>query len=516
MANKRITMRKVRELLRLHFEQNTSARQAAKIIGIGKTAASQYLSGFKTGGLDYTCVKAMTDSELLKVINAQKETENTRYKNLSDQFSHIEKELKRTGVTLQLIWYEYQETTADPYAYSQFCHHYHQWRKEKKVSMRMDHKAGDKLFVDFAGKKLSVTDPTTGELVEYEVFVAVLGASQMSYIEAIPSQKKADWVAVNQNALRFFGGVPAAIVPDCLKSAVIKANKYEPEINETFNDFASHYNTVILPARALHPQDKSLAENFVRNAYSQIYAPLRNQVFFSIEELNNALWEKLDSYNQKCFQGRDYSREHLFESVEKQQLKPLPATLYDLKTFCKFKVHYNHHLYLKEDKHYYSVPFQYTGKTVLVAYTNRLVDIYFNNKRIATHHRNRHQYGYTTKNEHRPVNHQYVSEWSPDRFIRWARKIAPEAEQVVTHILDNRKHPEQAYKSCMGLLSLAKKHEPEDYVKACKKALNLNCVQYKFIKNTLDTKSFNLTNDQELEGIEIPEHDNIRGKESYN
>ena len=241
----------------------------------------------------------------------------------------------------------------------------------------------------------------------------------------MPSQTKADWIAVNQNALRFYRGVPAAIVPDCLKSAVIKADKYEPQINETFNEFANHYGTVILPARALHPQDKSLAENFVRNAYNQIYAPLRNQEFFSVEELNNALWKMLDAYNRKNFQGRDYSRQHLFDEVEKHHLKPLPVGSYELKNFCQVKVHYNHHLFLKEDKHYYSVPFQYTGKLVMVAYTNRIVDIYYNNKRIATHRRSQLQYDYATKNEHRPGNHQYVAGWTPGRFIKWAPENSP-------------------------------------------------------------------------------------------
>ena len=516
MANKRIEMRKVRELLRLKFEQNISARQAAKIIGIGKTAASQYVSGFKACGLDMSTIKGLSDSELMNAINSRKEFENIRYKELSGLFHYFEKELKRTGVTLQLLWNEYTETRSDYYGYSQFCHHYYLWRKEKKVSMRMEHKAGDKMFVDYTGKKLQTVNPDTGEITEFEVFVAVLGASQLSYIEAVPSQTKADWVMVNENAIRFYGGVPAAIVPDCLKSAVIKANKYEPQLNQTFNDFANHYQTVILPARALHPQDKSLAENFVRNAYTQIYAPLRNHVFFSVEELNTALWEQLDIYNRKKFQGKDHSRQQMFEEIEVSQLKPVPVSYYELKDFKECRVQYNHHIFLKDDKHYYSAPFQLTGKYVLVVYTARTVEVFFNNKRVASHMRDRQPYGYTTKAEHRPPTHKYVSEWSPQRFIKWGRKISPEVEQVITKILDSRKHPEQAYKSCMGLLSLSKKYDPNDYIKACKKALLLNCTNYKFIKNTLTTKAFSLTDQQELELFKIPDHKNIRGKEMYN
>lgn len=509
-------MRKVRELLRLHFKQGISARQGAKIVGIGKTSASEYISGFKSSSLDFSCVERLSDTDLLKAINAQKQTDNARYKVLSEQFPYFEKELKRTGVTLQLLWQEYKSTHTDSYAYSQFCHHFYKWRKDQKVSMPMEHKAGDKLFVDYTGKKLFYTDIETGEQVECEVFVAVLGASGQSYIEATPSQTKADWITVNQNALRYYGGVPAAIVPDCLKSAVIKADKYEPKLNETYKDFANHYNTVILPARALHPKDKSLAENFVRNAYSHIYAPLRNDTFYSLEELNAALKEKLRIYNNKNFQGKDHSRQNLFDQIEKQQLKTLPAEPYELRQFNQLKVHYNYHIYLGEHKHYYSVPFRYVGKEVIVAYNNRTVEVFYNNVRIANHKKGRYAYKHTTTPEHMPQNHRYVSEWSPERFIKWGNKISAETGVLITKVLDSRKHPEQAYKSCMGILQLEKKYGREDFIKACKKALAVNCLQYKFVKNTLINKTFNLDAEEELTHITIPFHDNIRGKEYYN
>ena len=516
MANKRIEMRKVRELLSLRFEHNMSSRKAAKIAGIGKTAASEYIQEFTSSSLDIKNISSMPDSELLAAITIKKTVENPRYDELQKQFPYIEKELKRIGVTLQLLWKEYSESHQDYYRYSSFCYHYNNWRKDKKVSMHMTHKAGDKMFVDFTGKKLEVVDPETGEVQECEVFVSVLGASGLSYMEAVASQKKADWISVNQNALHFYGGVPAAIVPDCLKSAVIKSHKYEPEINESYKDFASHYQTVILPARALHPQDKSLAENFVRNAYTHIYAPLRNQVFFSIEELNEAIWKLLDTYNQKKFQQKEYSRQELFDDIEKKELKELPVDFYELKSFVNCRVSYHHHVYLKEDKHYYSVPFELTGKILRVVYSARNVEIYHNNSRVAIHSRNFKAYDYSTKNEHRPATHKYVSDWTPERFTRWARSISLDVEEVITHILDSPEHPEQAYRTCMGLLNLAKKHDPPHYIKACKKALHINIVNYKFIKNTLETKSFNLNDEQELACFKLPEHENIRGKEMFN
>lgn len=516
MANNKIIMRKVRELLRLKFNQGLSNRKAASTVGIGKTAACEYIAGFIKSGLSLDQAMSLSDQDLLATLNIHHHNDNPRYKVLFNLFPYMEKELKRTGVTLQLLWKEYQEGYPDGYGYSQYCHHFYQWRNAQKVSMHIEHKAGDKLYVDFTGKKLSVVDPQSGEITEHEVFVAVLGCSQLAYIEAIPTQQKNHWVEVNQNVLRFLGGVTRAIVPDCLKSAVKKNDKYEPEINETYRDFARHYDTVILPARALHPQDKSLAENFVKNAYQSIYAPLRNQVFYSLEELNEALWEQLEKFNKRYFQGRETSRWQLFDEVEKSQLKPLPVESYEFKEFCQLKVQYNHHVFLKADKHYYSVPFQLTGKKVMVSYSYRNVEIFYNNERVAIHQRSKAAYQYSTKNEHRPKNHQYTAKWSPARFISWGGSISPEVEKIIKHVLDSRPHPEQAYKSCMGILNLEKKYDSQDLIKACQKALETRCYNYKFIKNTLENKTFNLSKEEELQQIEITDHENIRGKEFYN
>ena len=516
MARNQTDMRKVRELLQLKFEQSISTRQAAHLVGLGKTAASEYVAGFSSSGFTLEEALALSDTELAGTLNLKKQTLNGRYQYLSGQFEYFEKELKRTGVTHYLLWTEYLGRTTDGYGYSQFCHHFSQWQKVQKVSMHIEHKAGDKMYVDFTGTKHCVTDPTTGEITEYEVFVAVLGSSQYAYIEAVASQTKADWVQVNENALRFFGGVPRAIVPDCLKSAVSKADKYEPVINETFSDFGRHYGTVILPARALHPKDKALVEGFVRMAYTRIYAPLRNRIFFSLEELNQSFLEQLDKHNQMPFQGRDYSRKQLFDQVEQNQLNPLPVAYYDFKEYTTTKVQYNHYAYLKEDKHYYSVPFQYTGKKVLIGYSNRLIEIYYDNQRIALHHRNRRPYEYTMDEQHRPSNHLFVSEWTPDRFIQWGLKIGPHAQEVIQKILESKSHPEQAFHSCMGILNLAKKYPKDDFLKACKKTLETGCLTYRFIKNTLENKTFNLDAEDELKQLKISFHENIRGKERYN
>jgi hypothetical protein len=382
--------------------------------------------------------------------------------------------------------------------------------------MHIEHKAGDKMYVDFAGDTYTITDPQNNTTIDYQVFVAVLGGSQKAYIEAVATQTKADWIQMNENALRFFGGVPKAIVPDCLKSAVIKSDKYEPIINETFLDFGRHYGTTILPARALHPKDKPLVESFVSMAYHRIYAPLRKQTFYSLAELNAAFWKQLDLHNNLPFQQRDYSRQSIFESIERKVLGPLPVARYEYKEYCSSMVQYNHYTYLKEDKHYYSVPFQYTGKKVLMCYSSHLVEIYFNNVRIAMHHRDRTLYGYSMIDEHRPADHKYIAEWSAERYINWGKSIGPEVQEVIEKVLDSSTHSEQAFRICMGILSQAKKHSNENLQRACKKAIEVGCLSSKFIANTIKNRTFELSADEELQQLKIPFHENIRGKEWYN
>jgi len=511
-----IAMEKVRNLLQLKFKHGLSAREAAHRIGIGKTSASDYVAGFLSCGLTLEEALALSDPDLAGLLDLKKVTQNDRYQQLSVKFEFFEKELKRTGVTLHLLWEEYLKMNPEGYLYSQFCFHFEKWKKVQNVSMHIEHKAGDKMYVDFTGVKHAITDAKTGEITEYEVFVAVLGCSQLAYIEAVSTQTKADWVQVNENALRFFAGVPSAIVPDCLKSAVTKADKYEPVINQTYSDFGRHYGTTILPARALHPKDKSLVEGFVRMAYTRIYAPLRDHVFHSLQDLNIAFLNQLDIHNKKHFQGRKYSRQDIYNDVERIELKPLPVAYYDLKEYMHVRVQYNYYAYLKPDLHYYSVPVQYTGKMVLISYSNRLIEIYHDNIRIAMHIRDRRPYEYTVDPAHRPANHEFIADWTTERYLNWGKKIGIEAEGVIQKIFEGKAHPEQGFRSCMGILNLLKKYPKDDFLKACKKALYTGCVSHKFIVNTLKTKSFNLDVDEELRLIGTIIHENIRGKKSYN
>ncbi len=512
MPMRRISMRKIREIVRLYENAKLGERAISRALNVSRPVIKQYINQIRSAGLDYASIKDMDDDSLLEILSGQNKPRSRRYETLCKQFEYFAKELKRPGVTLLRLWEEYKTEHPDGYGYSQFCLHYKTWRGNSKLSMPIEHKAGDKMFVDFTGKHLSIVDAKTGKVKEVEVFVAILGASQLTYVEASMSQKKEDWIRLNQNALLYFGGVPHAIVPDCLKSAVTRANKYEPDINPEYMDFACHYDTTILPARPKHPQDKSLAEGAVNIVYAWIFASLRNRIFHSLEELNLAIAEELVKYNSKPMQKLKVSRRELFQQVEKNELKALPREKYVIRKFKKLKAQFNYHIFLSDDKHYYSVPYRYRGHKLIVIYTDTVVEIFYKNKRIAFHKRIKTGNKYTTVKEHMPENHKFVSDWTPERFVNWAQDLGDNVRRVIEHILANKKHPEQAYKVCMGILHLEKKFSRERLDKACQRAISFHHYSYKGIKNILE----NRLEECQLDCFEpLPEHQNIRGHNYY-
>jgi len=514
MARKRISMKKIRDVIRLKETCDLSERKIAKALNISRPVVAQYISDFRSCGLTYEQAKTIPDSQLLALFQKRKSEKSVKYEKLMGEFPKFIQELKKTGVTLMTLWNEYQQENPGGYSYSQFCYHFQVWRNASKLTMHIDHKAGDKMFVDYAGNKLSIVDRKTGEIRPVEVFVAILGASQLTYVEASVSQKSEDWIRANENAFLYFGGSTQAIVPDNLKSGVAHSDKYEPRINFMFEDFADHYKTVVLPARVRRPQDKALVENAVRLIYQRVYAPLRNRTFFSIEELNEAIWDQLERHNNKQFQRLKISRRGLFEEIEKAALKPLPKEKYALKQCRELTVQFNYHVELREDRHYYSVPWQLKGKRVRVIYDERNVAIYYDNIRIAQHRRDHTPNEYTTLHTHMPANHRYYSEWTSDRFIRWARSIGDNVKEVIKVVLKSRKHPEQAFKTCMGILNLVKKYGPDRLDMACEKALDFGFYSYQRIKNILDR---GLEKDIFTEPKEhyISSHENLRGSEYY-
>jgi len=514
MPKQRIDVEKIREILRLHQELKFSVRKIANALQISKTSVGEYLAEFKRSGLSYHDITQMSDTEVVCVFEKNNKSANPMYETLAKEFSTYEKELARVGVTLYLLWEEYKGRNPEGFSYSRFCHHYRMWESKLKAGMHIEHKAGDLLYADFTGKKMHWVDAGTGEVKNAEIFVTIMGASQLIYVEAVKSQQLEDWIWANENAWRYYGGATRGICPDNLKSAVTKACNYEPLLNETYYDLARHYNTVILPTRPARPKDKSLVENAVRLVYQRIFARLRNQTFFSLQELNQAIREELENLNNTPFQRRDMSRRELFDEIEKNELQPLPAERYEIKHFQVSRVEFHHHIYLKEDKHYYSVPYQYTGKKVKTIYTGRTVEVFSDNARIALHQRDRKKYGYTTEKSHMPTTHQFVNGWGTDRFVKWASQMGGSIETFIELLLESKEHPQQAFKSCMGVLNLGKKYKPEDLEKVCKKAIEYNSISFRFIHNALKNNVHKMEQDDAID-LKLPLHENIRGKEDY-
>lgn len=515
MSRERTKVEKIREVLRLSQELKFSYRKISEVTGISKTTVGEYLAEYKRSGLNYQDVLVLNDLDLIEIFETGNKKSNFLYEDLAKDFPYIQKELAKVGVTLFLLWEEYKEKNPDGFSYSRFCHHYSMWDSKLNPDMRIEHKAGDLTYMDYTGKKMHYVNLETGEVIPSEIFVSILGSSQLIYVEAVASQKLEDWIWANENAWIYYGGATRGVCPDNLKSAVTKACNYEPLLNETYDDLAKHYNTVILPARPKKPKDKPLVENAVRIVYQRIFAKLRNQTFFSLRELNEAIWQELEEVNNAFFQRRETSRRELFNEIEKNQLQPLPKERYEIRRYQSSTVEFNYHIYLREDKHYYSVPHKYKDQKVNTIYTDRNVEIYTrDNIRIAIHRRNRKQYGYTTLEEHMPVEHQFVNGWNTDRFVKWAVKMGSNVETFIKTFLESKDHPQQGFKACMGILNLGKKYKPEELDIVCGRAIELNTISYQFIKNALSNNVYKIGNDESFEK-KLPPHDNIRGKDNY-
>jgi transposase len=514
MSNRPIMILTLKQIIRLKA-QGISNRQIAISLNSTRKTVDKYVKRIDQLELTYQDLLFYDDSVLENLFQnpVTVAIDDQRKEVLCSWMEYIDKELKRVGVTRWNLWAEYKNKHKDGYGYSQFCAAYQSWQDQHAVVMHFEHKAGDKLYVDYTGKKLEVTDRGTGEITSVDVLVAVLGASQYTYVEATTSQKKEDFIYAVENALYFFKGVPRAIVADNLKSAVIKASKYEPRLNETFEDFALHYETTILPTRSRKPRDKSLVEGAVNIVYNRIFSALRNITFFHLSELNMAIWELLENYNTINFQGKDHSRLDLFNQIEKQTLFPLPQQRYELKKYALVTVLKSSHIWLLEDKHYYSVHYKHLGQKVKLIYTLSSVEIYYKTERIAFHQRSVNPYKYTTVREHMPSTHNFVSDWNPEMFLNWAANIGADTKAVVEKILQSKQHPEQAYKSCVGILGFAKKVGNERLNNACSRVIYYQSYNYYSIKNILD-KGLDKEQAAELQ-YTLPLHDNIRGEDYY-
>ncbi len=518
---KRTTMRKAREILRLHYESRLSNQQIADALRISKTGVFNILGRFREAAMTWPVPENLSETELEARIYRKAPTREKE--GILPDFKHIHEELTRPYITLELLWNEYAQNNPDGLGRSSFYRHYRKYRSILSVSMKVIHKGGDKVFVDYSGDGLRYYSRETGKWVETEFFVGSWGASSYSYAECSESQNGQDWVKSHIRALGYFGCAPNAFVPDNLKSGVTKANFYEPEINALYEKFAQHYGTVILPARVRKPKDKPVVESNILHLQRFIFGRLRNRTFFSLAGLNQAVREALELYNDRPMQQYKKSRRERFEQLDKPYAKALPLNPF-LFTDVKYDVRVAPNYHIEFDKHYYSVPYEIARKCVDVYQINNILEIYHDGSHICRHKKGLPNYRYTTKEEHMPPNHKFVKGWSPAWFIAQADKTGPALAELVSRVMENRKHPEQGFRAALGLLGLSKKYQKQRIEKAAQRALYFGNLTCKAMKAILD---------QGLEEQAIPQkqnhnkktvlatsrtdpHENIRGREYYN
>jgi transposase len=508
-------MRKIREVLRLRHAHHQTTRAIGISCSIGRSTVSEYLQRAEDAGLPWPLPADLDDEALESLLYPPPPAVPDEGRPLPD-WDYVHKELRRKGVTRFLLWHEYRASSPAGLGYSRFCERYQQWRGRQDPVMRQVHKAGEKLFIDYAGQKVPVTDRSTGEVRFAEMFVAVLGASSYLYCEATWSQGLPDWIASHIRACELFGGVPQVLVPDNLKAGVTSPHLYEPDLNPTYQDMAVHYGVAVVPARVRRPQDKAKAESGVQVAERWILARLRNRTFFSLAQLNEAISELLVELNAKPFQKLAGCRRSMFEEVDQAAMRPLPDRRYQYAEWKKVRVHIDYHVQLAG--HYYSVPYQLVKEELDARMTATTVELFRKGKRVASHAKGRKKGGFTTLDDHMPDNHRHYAKWTPERLVRWAEEAGGQTARVIEAILESRPHPQQGFRSCLGIMNLGKSYSPDRLEAACNRALALGTTSYKSIQSILKTglDSQPLPAGQDNTQLELPiAHDNIRGPGYY-
>ncbi len=513
MAAERLSMRKIKEALRL-AAAGQSNRAIARSLGIAHSTVQEYRARARRAGLTWPLPAEWTERELEARLFFSAGPSNVERP--LPEWAEVHRELKakrRTSVTLQLLWVEYKEQHPDGLQYSQFCELYRRWRGGLDRVLRQEHRAGEKVFVDFAGQTVPVVDRATGEISEAEIFVAVLGASNFTYVEACWSQELPEWIGAHVRMFEFFGGVPELIVPDNLKAGVRHACYYEPDLNPTYYELAVHYGTAVLPTRVRKPRDKAKVEAGVLVVERWILARLRKLTFFSLGELNREIRRLLDLLNDRPFQKLEGSRRSLFESLDRPALRSLPESRYEFARWKKARVNIDYHIEL--EGHYYSVPHALVRQQVDVRVTAGTVEILHGGRRVAAHRRSLRKGGFTTEMGHRPKSHQKYLEWTPSRIIDWAAKTGPRTGELVQQILDSKPHPEQGYRSCLGLLRLGQAYSPARLEAASDRALRIGGISYRSVKSILHS-GLDQTPLVEQVTLRLPQnHEHVRGGAYY-
>lgn len=513
MPTPRVTMSKIRHTLQLLHSGQLSQRQIGVALGISKSTVSEIASYTRAAGLDWAQAQQLSDQELQARLYRPAVARQSRH--LEPDYAHLHSELKRAGVTLQLLWEEYQKQhQGAAYKYSAFCEKYQQWAKRLKRSMRQTHEAGEKLFVDYAGQTVPVVDASTGEISQAQVFVAVLGASNYTYACATAGQKAVDWVASIIAALEFIGGVPRLLVPDQPRALMARPDRYEPTSHRLLQELSQHYSLPVLPARPGKPRDKPKVEVAVQVVERWILARLRHQRFFSLAALNKAIAGLLQELNQRPFKKLPGCRASSFAQLDQPALKPLPATRMAIARFKPARVSIDYHVEL--DGHYYSVPHRLVGERVELRITATTVEVLHGQSRVAAHALNPRRGAHSTTPEHMPTSHREHLQWTPSKLIAWGERIGSATAAVVRWQMEHRDHPEQGYRSCLGLMRLARKYGGERLEAACIRAQAYRSPTLKSIESILsgglDQHSVEAPIPTESS---MPLHENLRGPHYY-
>ena len=507
-----IHMLKIREILRLQ-SLGIGIRATAQSCKCSRNTVREILRTAELQGISWPLPIDMDDASLMKIFYPSNSEPASRKP--EPDYQYIHEELKRPHVNLRLLWTEYKAQQPDGLGYSQFCNRYRNWAARTKAVMHLEHKPGYEMFVDWAGTKMQVIDPETGEIIPAHLFVSTIGTSGYPYVEAFPSQSLESWIIAHINAFRYYGGVPHLLVPDNLKTGVKKACNYDPELNKTYLELSEHYGCAIVPARIRKPKDKALVEGAVGDVSTWVVAALRNDKFFSFHQLNLAIREKLRSFSQKPYQKKDGSRESVFLELDRPALKPLTSKDYEMAVWKVSTVSFNYHIEI--DHMYYSVPYTYIQKKVDVKISTYTIEVYSNHVRICSHPRLRGKAGqFSTNPEHMPPNHKEYIQWDGNRFLAWACKIGYNTRELVQQVLSSKKIEQQAYKSCFGLLRLADRYTAFRLENACRKALALRSPSYTTVNNILKNGMDKVESPvPPPKNNIIPIHSTIRGAKYY-
>jgi len=504
-------MRQIHELLRLKYQNQLSIREIARSCGLPASTVGDYLKRAAAAGVQWPLPAGQSEAELLQLLLGAPAIAPADALALPD-WPHLHQELGRPSVTLRLLWQEYRQAQPEGYGYSRFCELYQRWAGTLDPVLRQVHLPGEKLFVDWAGQTVPIHNAADGSVSAAHLFVAVLGASNQTYVEAFADEQLAAWLAAHCHAYAFFQGVARVTVPDNLKTGVTRPCRYEPLLHRSYQELAEHYGTVIIPARVKKPRDKAKAEVGVQIAERQILAALRDRRFFSVGELNTAIQPLLTQLNAQPFQKLEGSRNSWFETLEKGRLLPLPATAFELATWSRAKVNIDYHVVV--EKHFYSAPYPLVHQRLDVRLTDQTVELFQHGKRVAAHVRSGLSGRFTTLEEHRPKSHQRYLEWTPSRILEWVQTIGPDCAKVVAQILTERPHPEQGFRSALGIIRLGKALGHDRLEAACRRALHFGTCSYTSLKSILQNNLDAQPLEPELP-LASPLHENLRGSPYY-